>query len=117
MLNIGNYNTLKVIKMRDFGAFLDGGDGREILLPTRYVPDSLKPGDDIEVFIYHDNEGRLDLQFVPVLDRKDITDLGVLASRQHQVFGHFSGTVILDNGQKVKIQNKLGFAEKVFNKW
>ena len=59
MLNIGNYNTLKVIKMRDFGAFLDGGDGREILLPTRYVPDGLKPGDDIEVFIYHDNEGRL----------------------------------------------------------
>lgn len=59
MLNIGNYNTLKVIKMRDFGAFLDGGDGREILLPTRYVPEGLKPGDDIEVFIYHDNEGRL----------------------------------------------------------
>ena len=59
MLNIGNYNTLKVIKMRDFGAFLDGGDGREILLSTRYVPDGLKPGDDIEVFIYHDNEGRL----------------------------------------------------------
>ena len=28
--------------MRDFGAFLDGGDGREILLPTRYVPDGLK---------------------------------------------------------------------------
>ena len=59
MLNIGNYNTLKVIKMRDFGAFLDGGDGREILLPTRYVPEGLTPGDDIEVFIYHDNEGRL----------------------------------------------------------
>lgn len=59
MLNIGNYNTLKVIKLLDFGAYLDGGEGREILLPTRYVPQGLKPGDDIEVFIYHDNEGRL----------------------------------------------------------
>ena len=73
--------------------------------------------DFLSPWTIHDNEGRLDLQFVPVLDRKDITDLGVLASRQHQVFGHFSGTVILDNGKKVKIQNKLGFAEKVFNKW
>lgn len=59
MLKIGNYNTLKVIKMLDFGAYLDGGDGKEILLPLRYVPAGLQPGDELEVFIYHDNEGRL----------------------------------------------------------
>ena len=81
------------------------------------IPQKNGKDDFLSPWTIHDNEGRLDLQFVPVLDRKDITDLGVLASRQHQVFGHFSGTVILDNGQKVKIQNKLGFAEKVFNKW
>lgn len=59
MLNIGNYNTLKIIKILSFGAYLDGGDGKEILLPTRYVPDGAKVGDEVEVFIYHDNEGRL----------------------------------------------------------
>lgn len=59
MLNIGNYNNLKVVKILDFGAYLDGGNGKEILLPTRYVPEGLKPGDELEVFIYHDNEGRL----------------------------------------------------------
>lgn len=81
------------------------------------IPQKNGKDDFLSPWTIHDNEGRLDLQFVPVLDREDITDLGVLASRQHQVFGHFSGTVILDNGKKVKIQNKLGFAEKVFNKW
>ncbi|MFI5195732.1 MAG: S1 RNA-binding domain-containing protein [Chitinophagales bacterium] len=58
MINIGQYNTLKVIKEVDFGMYLDG-DGEEILLPKRYVPEGLKPGDEITVFIYHDNDGRL----------------------------------------------------------
>lgn len=59
MLNIGNYNTLKIIKILSFGAYLDGGEGKEILLPTRYVPNGAQVGDEVEVFIYHDNEGRL----------------------------------------------------------
>ena len=58
MVNIGKYNTLKIVKTVDFGVYLDGGDGLEILLPTRYVPKEVKIGDDLEVFIYHDNEGR-----------------------------------------------------------
>ena len=59
MIEIGKYNTLKIVKDLDFGVYLDGGNGVEILLPTRYVPKNVKPGDEAEVFIYHDNEGRL----------------------------------------------------------
>ena len=59
MVEIGKYNTLKIVKDLDFGVYLDGGDGVEILLPARYVPKNVKPGDEVEVFIYHDNEGRL----------------------------------------------------------
>ena len=59
MVKIGKYNTLKIVKDLDFGVYLDGGDGLEILLPARYVPKNVKPGDEVEVFIYHDNEGRL----------------------------------------------------------
>ena len=59
MVKIGKYNTLKVVKNVDFGAYLDGGDGVEILLPARYIGEPLHPGDEIEVFIYKDNEGRL----------------------------------------------------------
>ncbi|MDE6685351.1 MAG: GntR family transcriptional regulator, partial [Duncaniella sp.] len=59
MVKIGKYNTLKVVKNVDFGAYLDGGNGVEILLPARYIGEPLHPGDEIEVFIYKDNEGRL----------------------------------------------------------
>jgi predicted RNA-binding protein (virulence factor B family) len=58
-MTIGKINTLKVVKTLSFGAYLDGGDGLEILLPTRYVPASCEEGDEIEVFIYHDNDNRL----------------------------------------------------------
>ena len=59
MLQIGNYNTLRITKLVSFGVYLDGGDGKEILLPTRYVPKDAKVDDEVQVFIYHDNEGRL----------------------------------------------------------
>ena len=59
MLQIGNYNTLRITKLVSFGVYLDGGDGKEILLPTRYVPKGAKVDDEVQVFIYHDNEGRL----------------------------------------------------------
>lgn len=59
MVEIGKYNTLKIVKDLDFGVYLDGGNELEILLPARYVPKNVKPGDEVEVFIYHDNEGRI----------------------------------------------------------
>lgn len=58
MIQVGQYNTLKVLRAVDFGVFLD--DGKEgILLPKRFVPAGLKPGDEVRVFIYHDSEDRL----------------------------------------------------------
>lgn len=58
-INLGDYNTLTIVKQVDFGLYLDGGDEGEILLPNRYVPEGAKIGDQIEVFIYLDNEERL----------------------------------------------------------
>lgn len=58
MVEVGKYNTLKVVKEVDFGMYLDG-EPDEILLPKRYVPQGLQVDDEITVFIYHDNEGRL----------------------------------------------------------
>lgn len=59
MAEIGKYNTLEVIKERDFGVYLDAGDLGEILLPKRYCPDDLDVGDRIRVFIYLDTEDQL----------------------------------------------------------
>ena len=60
MINLGDYNTLKVVKSVDFGLYLDGGDDAgEILLPNRYVSEGTTVGDELEVFIYLDQEERL----------------------------------------------------------
>lgn len=56
---IGKMNTLKCLRQVDFGVYLDGGDLGEILLPAQYVPETLQPGDPIEVFLYLDSEDRL----------------------------------------------------------
>jgi predicted RNA-binding protein (virulence factor B family) len=58
MLKIGDYNELEVVKETDFGIYL-GSDEGEILLPRKYVPEGLKIGDKIEVFIYKDSQDRL----------------------------------------------------------
>ena len=59
-IKLGKLNHLKVVKEVDFGVYLDGGEeAGEILLPTRYVPHGCKPGDELDVFLYLDQEERL----------------------------------------------------------
>jgi predicted RNA-binding protein (virulence factor B family) len=58
MIKVGEYNTLRVLREVDFGVYLDDGqDG--ILLPKRFVPQGTKVGDELNVFLYHDSEGRI----------------------------------------------------------
>lgn len=58
MVKIGDYNTLKVVRNVDFGAYLDAGNGVEILLPSKYIDRPLHPGDEVKVFVYNDSEDR-----------------------------------------------------------
>lgn len=58
-IKLGDYNRLTIVKSVDFGLYLDGGDEGEILLPTRYVPKGAGIGDEIDVFIYLDQDERL----------------------------------------------------------
>ncbi len=63
------------------------------------------------------NDHRLDMTFTPMMDRSATIDFKVFCSIQHQVFGKFSGTAVLDDGTKIEFSNLVGFAEKVHNKW
>lgn len=58
-IELGKINRLKVVKFVDFGLYLDGGREGEILLPSRYVPEGVQVGDEIDVFLYLDSEERL----------------------------------------------------------
>ena len=59
MVKLGQYNELPVCKFVDFGLYLDGGEGLEILMPKRYMPAEAKEGDVLKVFVYQDAEARL----------------------------------------------------------
>lgn len=56
---LGRDNVLEVLRITDIGAFLDGDNAGDILLPRKYMPADLKEGDHIKVFVYLDQEERL----------------------------------------------------------
>ena len=58
MLKLGEYHTLRIKKRTDYGLYLDGGDEGNILLHNRYVTKDMRIGDEIEVFIYLDQDER-----------------------------------------------------------
>ncbi len=63
------------------------------------------------------NDGRLELDFVPVIDRYVPVDLKIFAMLPHQVFGKMSGKAVLDDGKEIVIADVMAFAERVHNKW
>ena len=87
MINIGEFNTLEILRDTEPGMFLGDAEGNEVLLPNRYVEDVFKVGDDVEVFIYLDNEERL----VAVTDEPHISrgDFAVLRCNAVNDFGAF----------------------------
>ncbi len=62
-------------------------------------------------------DGRLDLEFVPFVERFAKTDLVVLNSEVHQMFGRYSGTVQADDGEVIRLDGLVGFAEEHHAKW
>ena len=58
MIKLGNYNTLEILRSTSVGLFLGDGEGTEILLPNKYVPDPVEIGEELEVFCYLDHSER-----------------------------------------------------------
>ena len=84
----------------DFGIPMKGGK-EDYMKPWRFTSD----------------DGRFEMDFIPVIDRASCTDVKLIKSDQHQVFGRFSGTAVLDDGTRLQVRDLMGFAEKVENKW
>ncbi len=58
MMKLGEKQVLKVERFRDFGAYLTDGEST-VLLPKKELPENLREGDEIEVFLYKDSSDRL----------------------------------------------------------
>ena len=59
MLRIGEFNKLRAVRDTSVGYFLSDDEGREVLLPNKYVPMDLEVDGEVDVFLYKDSEDRL----------------------------------------------------------
>jgi hypothetical protein len=66
---------------------------------------------------FRDQSGKLDLTFEPFKERLAQTNLAIIFSEVHQMFGHYNGTVVADNGEVIPIKNLIGFAEEHHARW
>ena len=74
-------------------------------------------GDYMKPWKFSSSDGRFEMDFVPVLDRAALTDLKVIVSDQHQVFGKMTGKAVLDDGTVIEVKDMMCFAEDVHNKY
>lgn len=95
-----------------------GGRAHKLDRVTFHIPEKGNGElDYMSPWRFTSNDGRFEAVFKPVLDRNALTKVGPLCSDQHQVFGAFTGTAVLDDGTKLRLDRFFGFAEKVRNKW
>ncbi len=76
-----------------------------------------RSGDYMQPWHFTDDGGRLDLTFTPFKDRTARTNLGIIFSEVHQMFGRYNGRVILDDGKSLEIHDLIGFAEEHHARW
>jgi len=74
-------------------------------------------GDYMKPWKFNDTEGRLDLVFTPLKDRTARTDLAIITSEVHQMFGRYNGRAVTDDGKAVQIKDLIGFAEEHHARW
>ena len=87
MIKLGQYNTLEILREAEQGIYLIDDEDNEVLLPNRYVPDTFKIWDKLEVFVYLDNEERP----VATTDRPyiELNDFALLRCNQVTEYGAF----------------------------
>jgi hypothetical protein len=106
---------------RGFGDLSKAGENAIILDNHIHKLEEVKfdyiSGDYMQPWHFSDSQGRLDLTFTPFKDRLAQTNLGIITSQVHQMFGHYNGTVITDDGETIMVEDLIGFAEEHHAKW
>lgn len=85
-MKLGEVNSLLANRKTENGIYLINEESNEVLLPNKYIPEGMKMGDNIEVFIYKDSEDRIiatniipkiKLNNYAALEAKAISKIGV----------------------------------------
>lgn len=87
MINIGQYNTLTILRETEPGLYLGDDAENVVLLPHRYKPEHFEIGDELEVFVYLDYEERpVATNLTPYVH---LNDFGYLHCSDVNEFGAF----------------------------
>lgn len=70
----------------------------------------------LDPWTFSSKQNDISLKFVPIIDRYANTNALIIQSKQHQVFGYFSGSIKVED-KEFEFENLLGFAEMVMNRW
>ena len=81
------------------------------------VPFEYDCNDYMKPWKFKDAEGRLDVTFTPFKERIAATNLAIITSEVHQMFGRYNGWCVSDSGEKVHIKDLIGFAEEHHASW
>ena len=104
-----------------FGDLSKAGENAVILNNRIHKLEQVKfdytPGDYMKPWEFTDTEKLLELTFTPFKDRLAQTNLGIITSKVHQMFGRYNGYVISDEGERIQVKNLIGFAEEHYAKW
>lgn len=86
-MKLGEYNTLRILRLTTVGAYLGDEHDNDVLLPNKYVTQEMSVGEDINVFLYKDSEDRL----VATTEKPYITlnEFAYLQVKQLTPFGAF----------------------------
>lgn len=82
-----------------------------------YKLNSVKEIKNGEKFRYKDDAKRFDFTVEPLFDNFTKRDVAFIHTQCHQVFGIWKGSVVLDDGTKIKIPPFLAFCEHADNRW
>ncbi len=66
---------------------------------------------------FHSDDGRFNMEFVPVYDRYTENKVLFINNHCHQIFGKFSGTATLDDGTVLHVKDLMAFTEHAVNNW
>ena len=89
-------------------AFFVDGKLHKLDLVTFHIP----PSDWLEPWRFTSNDDRLEMRFKPHQERSDRSVMFLHSLRRRQVYGSFSGKVVLDDGSTREFTDITGFAER-----
>lgn len=103
--------------------FHDGGDNENILVLNGHITKlsaasfTYDQAHIMEPWHVASFDGRVDLSFAPLADRRSDTSAGPLQSHIHQLIGRYTGTVVPEGSDPLAITGFLGAAEDHYARW